>query len=218
MLSSLCHNSASWFLCISLLQDIIILPVLRRNRATATWYEYTHQCWRCPELGDAWLLSGRDGRVGSYSVWILRQRRPHQSTELVMSQVLKVAYAPCSPTQHFQYLLRKVSFITQSLLKNLSVIQPHKYLLILPGSPPTISQDDAGFTPTIKDQGKCYAHKPPCLSESSLFPSLQTPSQCAGGVLTARSHHKRLSIKKTARSSFLILFCFSAVLEPSFSL
>lgn len=41
--------------------------------------------------------------------------------------------------------LCKVSFIMHSLLKNLSVIQPHKYLLILPGSPPTISQDDAGL-------------------------------------------------------------------------
>lgn len=157
------------------------------------------------------------GMAGS-GVWILRQGWSHQNRELIIFQLPKAPYSPCSPTQHLQYPLGKVSFITHSLLKNLLVIQLHKYLLIFPGSPSTISQDDAGFTPTIKDQGKCYAHNPPCLSESSLFHSLQTSPQCAGGVLTARSHHKRLSIKKTTRSSFLILFCFSVFLEPSFSL
>lgn len=100
---------------------------------------------------------------------------------------------------------------SHTLLKNLSVIPtpqiPIGFSQALPQ--PSVKMTLA-LLPTIKDQGKCCAHKPPCLSESSLF-SLSRLLPSVGGVwlqeATMLSYRWR-NYKKQF-SNTLLLFCSS---------
>lgn len=157
-LSPLNHSSGSCFFLTSLLQDIIILPVPRRHRATVTCYKH-RECSRYPELGDAGLL-GKEGWWHQVSPSVDTRRGSPIRAESVLFQLSKGPYSPGSPTQYLPNPLGKVSFISHSLLRNVSVIQSAKtYGSFLPGSPSIVSRDEAGFTPATKDLRRELAHE-----------------------------------------------------------